>query len=268
MNDLLEDILHNLSVLGLTEKEAKAYTTLLLQGELKAKEIADLSGLKRTETYEVLRELQSKALVEVTLSKPMAFTAVPLEKGLSLLTRDLRNRLQMVEQARASLLEEWAKEKSQPSLLKTTMRIQIIEGFRQILKKIETIWNSAEKEILIQMDNKYLVRGHVLGVFDGLKDLPKLEKEVNLITEVKDEKTYELVKSFNFPVRCSPTIIQTQLTIVDQRETLIHFPTKDVGLWTNSSDITQALRNYFNDQWNNSLTLNQVWLDLMAGKSK
>lgn len=66
-----------LTNIGLSEEEAKIYYCLLENGELQAAKIATKTGIKRTYTYSLVKQLKKKGLVEISPSKKtQAFKAV------------------------------------------------------------------------------------------------------------------------------------------------------------------------------------------------
>jgi hypothetical protein len=69
-------ILESLQSLGLNEKEAKVYSTLLQLGRASAYLVADKSGLKKPTTYVILGDLLKKGLVQkVPRSRKQLFEA-------------------------------------------------------------------------------------------------------------------------------------------------------------------------------------------------
>src|ERR1700676_3245181 len=74
-----------LVTLGIPEREASIYFTLLARGESKASELASKLNLHRLDVYHDLKSLQGKDMVEATISKPMKFRALPLRMILQIL---------------------------------------------------------------------------------------------------------------------------------------------------------------------------------------
>jgi len=73
-------LLRNLSKLGLTEREAKAYLYLLEHGKATAREISENTGIPSTKIYSVLKSLESKGWVRVeSVERPLKYVPVPPE---------------------------------------------------------------------------------------------------------------------------------------------------------------------------------------------
>jgi len=71
-----------LNRIGLNEYEAKAYTTLLMLGPSKAREISKESQIPQSKIYEVLETLTLKQLVETLEGRPKEFRAIEPEIAL------------------------------------------------------------------------------------------------------------------------------------------------------------------------------------------
>lgn len=82
------DILDFLQNLGLTEYEAKVYSTLSVSGTLKAGSISKESGVPQSKVYWVLDDLIEKQLVEVAEGKPKEYKVVPPAIALSRLIEE------------------------------------------------------------------------------------------------------------------------------------------------------------------------------------
>ena len=77
-------IVDDLKALGLTERESEVYIGLSKRKIMKAGDLSRQVGLHKAQVYHILKSLQDKGLVDSTLEVPARFTAVPLEKVLSL----------------------------------------------------------------------------------------------------------------------------------------------------------------------------------------
>jgi len=80
---------------GLGEYEARVLIALIAEGELTAKEIAELSGVPRTSVYEVVKGLMNRGLVQGS-GKPMKFKALPFDELMRLFSRKLRESIEFL----------------------------------------------------------------------------------------------------------------------------------------------------------------------------
>jgi sugar-specific transcriptional regulator TrmB len=70
-----EHFLGLLQDMGLTHQEAVVYSVLVSHGPLPAKKVGEVAGLAREHSYQVLKRLETKGLVEVRLSDYSLFVA-------------------------------------------------------------------------------------------------------------------------------------------------------------------------------------------------
>src|SRR3989338_4316946 len=85
---------------GLNIYEGKTWLALLSKGAASAGEIAELSGVPRSRTYDVLESLEKQGFVIQKLDKPVKYLAVKpdsvIEKLKSQVTRDADERTELL----------------------------------------------------------------------------------------------------------------------------------------------------------------------------
>ena len=74
-----------LTQVGFTKTQAKIYLTLLKLKEPDAKTLSKDSNVPKPEVYRTLDELQKMGLAEKQITKPIRYTATPLQLGLQIL---------------------------------------------------------------------------------------------------------------------------------------------------------------------------------------
>ncbi len=92
----MEKLVCALRSFGLGEYEARILIALIAEGELTAKEIAELSAVPRTSVYEVVRGLMAKGLVQGS-GKPMKFKTLPSDELMRLFSRKLRENIEFLK---------------------------------------------------------------------------------------------------------------------------------------------------------------------------
>lgn len=85
-------LIDTLNSLGLTEYEARAFAHLYSVGELKAADVAELSGVPRPKVYGALDELVERGLVDKIPGRPTLYRAKPPGEVRGSLERDVRTR--------------------------------------------------------------------------------------------------------------------------------------------------------------------------------
>ena len=103
-DETIREMLRNF---GLTDKEAEVYIFLSKRGTLKCREIS--KGMKRhaAQIYRILKILQNKGLLQLTLEAPTRFAAVPFETVLDHQIKAKHDEAVRMEQSRREILTYW-----------------------------------------------------------------------------------------------------------------------------------------------------------------
>ena len=98
-----EDFLKKLRAsFDLNEYEVKIWTALLSRGVASAGELAEISNVPRSRSYDVLETLEKKGFIIMKLGKPIKYMAVKPEEIL----RRVKNNVQKRAQEQVKSLEE------------------------------------------------------------------------------------------------------------------------------------------------------------------
>jgi len=102
-------ILRQLTDYGFDNEKASAYRALNKLGPSEASTLASYLKFDRVKTYRVLERVRSVGVVESSLSKPMKFIALPLEKAIDLLIVEFREKVSKMEASKEELIQPWTK---------------------------------------------------------------------------------------------------------------------------------------------------------------
>src|SRR4030042_693790 len=116
---------------GLTEKETDLYIFLAKQGASKGIEIAKQTRIDKAEVYRILKSLQNKGLLELSLEAPARFITVPFDKVIDSFVKASRNEEALVERKKEQLLNDWRKI-SKTGLEQTAEKFVVLEGGSKI----------------------------------------------------------------------------------------------------------------------------------------
>ncbi|MCX6808428.1 MAG: hypothetical protein NTW50_02055 [Candidatus Berkelbacteria bacterium] len=132
--------------LGLTEKEAKIYETLLDTGQQGIKKLLESTPYKRGDLYNILYSLRDKGIIEQTLrNRRIEFRALHPQTLINFLNRKKEN----IKTAEVSLEAQMANLITDYSLFATKPTVSYFEGIEG-LEKIYTLLNtSCRKDILL-----------------------------------------------------------------------------------------------------------------------
>lgn len=214
----------DLVLFGFPDREASIYTALLLRGESRAGELASFLGLHRLDVYHDLKNMQSRNIVEATISKPMKFRAIPLD----VVVEDLRRKEEETAALHAGALSDLEKvsvnikrhNRAADDGASSDNKIQIISGQKAISERWTSLLTGAESEILVAAIDRGSAK---LLLMRGLEEITKKMRagvNVRIFTPVSqgDSDQFKEVAS---EVRHLESINSAGVCIVDRREVMI-----------------------------------------------
>jgi sugar-specific transcriptional regulator TrmB len=250
---IIEDAL---SRYGLLKNEIRVYLYLARFGERKAAEVAEAISLHRTETYRILRDLEKKGLIFSVFEKPLKFTAVSLDKAITLLIEAEKMKIQLLEKEKAGLVDIW-QSVPQPKTEEAKKDIfQILEGGQQMILKACELLERSKSEFQIFAPSEYLAQLYHSDFTDKLrKHLGKLR--MTLLTENLPKSKFFL-EQMKWPQQNYGVVDAENLPcfmISDRKELLITVKENDlsgegsdrkksktVALWTNYAAFVWTLQ--------------------------
>lgn len=233
---------------GLNIYETKVWLALIGKGIASAGEIAELSGVPRSRTYDVLESLEKQGFAIIKIGKPVKYIAV---KPTSIIEKLKTNALKQAEEKVFSLsnlkstqeyLELESLHKSGLKPIKQSDLSGAIRGKTNIYTKIREMLENSEKEILICSSAKELENKS--RVFSGLFDrLQKAGIKIEVALNSTDEEIAKLNKRFN--IKAKKIAIKSRFFISDNKELLFMVSEadkeEDLGIWLNSEFFAAAL---------------------------
>ncbi len=79
------EAIETLTRLGLTLNQARVYAALVRYGPATAKETARNTNITRQDIYRIMPSLQKVGIIEMTITNPAKFKALPIKQGVSIL---------------------------------------------------------------------------------------------------------------------------------------------------------------------------------------
>ncbi|MFX1578606.1 MAG: TrmB family transcriptional regulator [Promethearchaeota archaeon] len=156
-----DTIVGDLTSLGLTKNEAKAYHSLVRLGSSTARLIAEDSGIPRSKVYETLNLLEKRGIIrKMTGSDPTLFDPAPVEAALD----------HLEEKVKSSATSARKKLKGLESLRGTEARefAWAVQGVEQVIMGLRTAIENAQEYILIASASPGLL-GRLRGAFSAAK---------------------------------------------------------------------------------------------------
>ena len=124
---------------GFTQNEVKVFLHLALTGTQKARQISSALSIHRTETYKILRDLEKRGILSITLEKPLKFTAIPFSEAYDILVKTEKLNLMKLERKKQNFVDLWQSIPQRKRDLEVKEVFQILEGKETIIMKINEI---------------------------------------------------------------------------------------------------------------------------------
>jgi len=237
--------------------ETKVWLALLGKGVASAGEIAELSEVPRSRTYDVLESLEKRGFTISKLGKPAKYIAVKpniiLEKMKNNTIKEAEHKVDVLAK-----LKETSEYNELETLYKTGIQpvrheelSGAIKGKNTIHGHTKEILENARKEVIICTSAKDF--SDKLRFFSNI--ITKLNKN-NVVTKValsgQDQEIKKL--SNKLKIKIKKIEINTKFFIVDQEQVLFMLSEgtvadEELAIWLNTEFFTTALVYLFNQVW-------------------
>jgi sugar-specific transcriptional regulator TrmB len=234
--------------------ETKVWLALLGRGLASAGEIAEVSGVPRSRTYDVLESLEKRGFAIMKLGKPVKYIAVKpniiIEKLKSNTMRDASEKIENITKLRDTNeykeLEQLYRVGIEP--IRQEDISGSIKGKLTIYNHVKELLENARKEVIIcttvtEIQNKS--RFFSL-VFDRLKKA-NIKIKIALNGEEKDIKKINI----KFKIKAKRIEVDTRFFIADSEQVLFMIsktgmPEEEIAVWLNTPFFATSLTYMFN----------------------
>lgn len=238
--------------------ETKVWLSLLSKGISSAGEIAELSGVPRSRTYDVLESLEKRGFVIQKLGKPVKYIAVRPETVIEKLKN---NTAQYAEEKIQTLsnLKDTTEYKELQELHKTGVEpiknhelSTSIKGRSNLYLQMRTVMESAQNSIHLT-SSAYELSSKMKMFKDAFTKLNKRGVDIKVMIGDNDEEAKKLSKKLGVEIRSRP--INSRFVVADRTELIFTIkPTNvhedfDYGVWINSPFFTSSLSYMFEMAW-------------------
>jgi len=228
--------------------ETKVWLALLSKGIVTAGETAELSGVPRSRTYDVLESLTKRGFAIVKMGKPVKYIAVEPKTVLERMQTNTMNKAQekiltLSNLKGASEYEELVQlHKEGISPIKLEELSGHINGRANLLSKLKEMIGSAQKEIIIHttvedFEDKARVLMSVLNKINN----ENVKLKVSLSGEAY--KVKRLASRNGLKIKESNQM--GKYFIIDKKEMLLMIQpekfTEEIGVWVNSPYFASSL---------------------------
>lgn len=228
--------------------ETKVWIALLSKGIASAGEIASLSSVPRSRTYDVLESLEKNGFAVVKIGKPVKYLAVKpvevLEKMKAGALLDAQDRVKNLSSVKETVEYETLEKlhKAGISPINAHEITGSFKGRQNILSKIREIIQGAKKELLIATSiTDFEDKSRVL--MPAIHEAVQNKIKVHLAFNGPISKVKKISVKQN--LRISEANIGAKLFIADKKEVFFMITPEnseeEVGIWLNSPFFAQSL---------------------------
>ncbi|MBS3074499.1 TrmB family transcriptional regulator [Candidatus Pacearchaeota archaeon] len=233
--------------------ETRVWLALLTRGVSSVGEIAEVSGVPRSRTYDVLESLEKAGFTLIKLGKPVKYMAIKpaviIEKLKNNARREAEEKVKTLANLRGTeeykVLEDLHKSGIEP--IKHGDLSSAIRGKSNIYNYLKEIVENAEKEVIICMDAAEILRRY--KVFDQVfSRLRKSGVVVKLALSGNDVELREVTNRLK--IKVVKMSINARFIIIDRNQVLMMVTNsphddQEVGVWINSEFFAGSLATLF-----------------------
>ena len=228
--------------------ETKVWLALLSKGIASAGEVAEISAVPRSRTYDVLESLEKRGFAIVKIGKPVKYIAVKptevIEKMKSKTMQEAQEKVSSLSNLKdtSEYTELESLHSTGISPIKAHEITGSIKGRSNILSRTRELLESAEKEILVvtsvlDFEDKSRV------LLPTLEKLAKKNVKVKLALSGEDEKIRKLNGKLNIKAKKIDT--NARVFVSDKSEALFlitpEHAEEEMAVWLQSPFFTQSL---------------------------
>lgn len=237
--------------------ETKVWLALLNKGIASAGEVAELSGVPRSRTYDVLESLEKAGFAIAKLGKPVKYIAVkPTTVVEKLKTNTLKRANESVkmlsnlkETKEYAELEELYNTGIEP--IKHHNLSGAIKGKSNVFNHLKELLESAKKEVIICTSTSEIIEKS--RVFSSLfSNLAR--RKINMKVALSGEESEIKKINTKFKINAQKLDINSRFYVIDKEQILFMLSQnskdeEELGVWINSSFFVNSLAYLFGRAW-------------------
>ncbi|OYT36274.1 hypothetical protein B6U91_01575 [Candidatus Pacearchaeota archaeon ex4484_71] len=232
--------------------ETKVWLALLGKGTASAGEIATISGVPRSRTYDVLESLEKKGFAIVKLGKPVKYLGVKPKTILEKLKNNVRKEAEERIKGLSNIqnTDEFGKLESLYNVginpVKREDLSAALRGKSNITSYLKEIIESASKEVIICTSAEEIKSK--IGLFSQTINILKKGKIKIKMALYGDKFLIDQI-SGKLKIKVHKAKIDAKFFIVDRKEILFYLSKgkgkEDVAIWLNSDFFSEAFATLF-----------------------
>ncbi len=256
MGILTEDV-ECLTCLGLTERQARVYLSLVISGPSSVKVISKISTVPRQETYRVIDDLYNKGFIEKIITNPITFKATPIQQATEILLQNKEAELDRTATKTSELIEKFEHKRVETVTEEPSLRL--VSGLSKV--KSDSLVGIEKDQLCVDLAGPWEV--FLTWLFSSFDSLQK-EKQRNvsyrvIINKPKNAEVLARINSMlsalpNFTVRFSGDTAPFHISIHDRKlvtlSLLPHYNPNELNIIKSSNRVLMELTQiYFDTLW-------------------
>jgi len=232
--------------------ETKVWLALLTKGVVSAGETAEMSGVPRSRTYDVLESLAKQGFAMVKVGKPVKYIAMDpktvIEKMKNQVMQDAQDRVKNLSNLKATqeYVELEQLHKTGISPVKVEDLSGHVRGRSNVMSKIREMCDNAEKDVAICTSvGDFESKARVL--LPALERLEKRKIKVNIALSGDADAIKRFSNKHNYKVKHTENT--GRFFIADKNEMLFMINNEnadeEVGLWLKSPYFASTMQSMF-----------------------
>ncbi len=228
--------------------ETKVWLALLSKGIASAGEVAEISNVPRSRTYDVLESLEKRGFAIVKIGKPVKYISIKptevIEKMKSETMQEAHEKVKSLttlkETSEYTELEQLHTSGISP--IRSQEITGSLKGRSNVLSKIRDLIENSEKEVLIctsalDFEDKSRV------LVPAIEKLNKNNIRVKIALAGEPDKIKKVCNKYNIKARSVDA--KARFFIADKKQTLLmitpEHAEEEIGIWLNSEFFTESL---------------------------
>jgi sugar-specific transcriptional regulator TrmB len=240
--------------------ETKVWLALLSRGISSAGEIAEISNVPRSRTYDVLESLEKGGFVIQKLGKPVKYIAIKpavvIEKLKNNTSIYAEEKIKTLENLKNTTEYKELQELHQQGIepIRNHDMTSAIKGRSNLYIQIRDLIDSAERSVSM-VSSSYELLSKQKMFKDLFTKLKKRKIDVKVMVNDDQKEVDKLKKKFGVEIKSKP--INARFVITDKSELIFTMkPTNvhedfDCGVWINSPFFTNSINYMFDIAWKN-----------------
>jgi sugar-specific transcriptional regulator TrmB len=238
--------------------ETKVWLALLSRGVSSAGEIAELSGVPRSRTYDVLEGLEKRGFAIEKLGKPVKYIAVKpevvIEKLKNNVVKNAEERVKVLSGLRETQEFDELKELHKTGIepIKNQELSTSIKGRSNLYTQMRDVMENARNSVYISSSTFELLSKQKMfeEIFSRLK---KSNIDIRVIVQDSQDEVRKLARKFGVPIKTRN--LNARFVIADKHEIIFTIkPTSvhedfDYGVWINSDYFANSMAYLFELAW-------------------